>query len=77
MLSRLVQPVKRPGSSKLQFAKRLPTDLRDRLAGQSLAIPVGDEVVHMTISAKADSIRLSPRTSDPAEVKIRQAAVAA
>ena len=77
MLFRLVQPVKRPGSRNLQFVQRIPTDLRDRLAGRTLAIPVGDAVVHKTISAKADSIRLSLRTCDPSEAKVRQAGVAA
>lgn len=73
MLFRLVQPVKRSGSSKGQFQKRIPKDLRDRIAGRKLVVPIGGEFVSMTVPAKAVSIRFSLRTSDPSEIKIRHA----
>jgi len=73
MLYRLVRPVKRSGSSKGQFQKRIPQDLRDRIAGRKLVVPIGGEFVSMTVPAKAVSIRFSLRTGDPTEIKIRQA----
>ncbi len=73
MLFRLVQPVKRSGSSKGQFQKRIPEDLRERIAGRKLVVPIGGELVSMTVPAKAASIRFSLRTSDPSEIKIRHA----
>lgn len=76
MLYRLVRPVKRKGSSNAHFAQRIPSDLRGRMAGMKLAIPVGDEIVPVTITDKMQSIRLSLKTSDPTEVKDRQAGVA-
>jgi integrase len=77
MLFRLVQPVKRSGSSCGQFQKRIPRDLVDRVAGTKLAIPIGSEVLHLTVSERAQSIRFSLRTSDPTEIKIRHAQAAA
>ena len=73
MLFRLVQPVRRSGSSKGQLQKRIPEDLRDRIAGRKLVVPIGSEFVSMTVPAKAASIRFSLRTSDPSEIKIRHA----
>lgn len=73
MLFRLVQPVKRSGSSKGQFQKRIPGDLRDRIAGRKLVVPIGSEFVSMTVSAKVVSIRFSRRTGDPTEIEIRHA----
>ncbi|MER2606186.1 MAG: recombinase XerD, partial [Siculibacillus sp.] len=73
MLFRLVQPVKRSGSSKAQFQKRIPEDLRDRIAGRKLVVPIGGEFIALTVSPKAASIRFSLRTSDPSETKIRHA----
>jgi hypothetical protein len=43
--------------------------------GLTLAIPVGDQTQAVTISPRAEAVRLSLRTDDPAEVKARQAAV--
>ncbi len=73
MLYRLVRPMKRKGSSYPQFVKRIPLDLRDPMSGMSLCIPLGDDVVSVTVSAKTQAIRFSLRTSDPSEVKDRQA----
>lgn len=77
MLFRLVRPMKRDGSSYAQFAQRIPADLKDRMVGMKLAIPVGDEIISTTISDKTRIIRFSLRTSDPSEVKDRQAGAAA
>lgn len=74
---RLVRPVKRKGSINHQFVQRIPADIKSRAEGQRLDIPLGSSTVAITLSAKADAVRLSLRTSDPAEVKIRQARIAA
>lgn len=73
---RLVRPMMRKGSSNYQFVQRIPVDLKDRLPGMKLSIPMGDELVSLTVSPKADAIRLSLRTSSPAEIKDRHAGVA-
>jgi hypothetical protein len=72
MLLRLVSPMRRPGSSIPQFAKRIPADIRERLIGMRLAIPLGEEAVLVTVTDKMQTIRFSLRTSDPIEVKVRQ-----
>ncbi|PZN92706.1 MAG: recombinase XerD [Hyphomicrobiales bacterium] len=77
MLYRLVRPVKRRDSSLIQFTQRIPADVHSRANGLKLAIPLSDdEFHHLTISAKAQAIRLSLRTRDPSEAKIRQGRVA-
>jgi integrase len=77
MLYRLVRPVKRQGSSNHQFVKRIPADLKGRLAGMTLDVPIGDETVTVQIGEAATAIRFSLRSSDPAEVRIRQASASA
>jgi len=77
MLFRLVRPLKRPGSSNPYFAQRIPADLRARATGVSLAIPLGQITVPVTITAKTECVRFSLRTRDPAAVKIRQGIAAA
>jgi integrase len=77
MRLRLVSPVKRKGTRNIQFVQRIPTDVRARAAGLKLSIPVGAEVQPLTVSSKADAIRLSLRTSDPSTAKARQGQVAA
>jgi integrase len=76
MLFRLVRPLKRPGSSIPQFVQRIPADVRARAVGATLAIPVGSTTVRRTITAATDSVRVSLRTHEPAEAKIRQATIA-
>jgi hypothetical protein len=75
MLFRLVRPVKRSGSRNRYFVRRIPADVRSRAEGLSLSVPVGDHVQKVHISPKAQSIRVSLRTDDPIEVKLRQAKV--
>lgn len=76
MLYRLVRPMQRKGSSKHQFVQRIPADVKPHAAGLKLEVPVGGEVVPLTISPRAEAVRLSLRTSLPSEVKVRQAQVA-
>lgn len=77
MLFRLVRPVKRRDSSLIQFTQRIPTDVLSRAVGLKLSIPLGGgEFHHLTISPKAPAIRLSLRTRDPSDAKIRHGLVA-
>lgn len=77
MLFRLVRPMKRPESSKQQFVQRIPADVQQKARGMTLVIPVGDATVSRRISDRAQVVRISLRTSDPSEAKIRHAEVAA
>lgn len=75
MLFRLVRPVQRKGSRNRYYVRRIPADVRRKVAGLTLGVPVGEQTQAVTISPRAQSVRLSLRTDDPAEVKVRQAAV--
>jgi integrase len=75
MLFRLVRAVKRTGSRHRQFVRRIPSDVRSKAVGLKLAIPVGEQTQGVILSARAQSVRLSLRTDDPAEVKVRLVAV--
>ncbi len=68
--------MRRKGTSRPQFVQRIPADVRDRMSGLKLSVPVGMEFIPLTISPKAQSIRLSLRTADPGMVKLRQMQVA-
>ncbi|KAA0077808.1 phage integrase N-terminal SAM-like domain-containing protein [Tardiphaga sp. P9-11] len=76
MLYRMVRPVLRKGSRNRQFHQRIPTDIRSRIAGLRLDIPLGNSTVSRTLSADTETVRLSLQTDDPNEVKRRQAGVA-
>ncbi|MCZ8036257.1 MAG: tyrosine-type recombinase/integrase [Novosphingobium sp.] len=73
MLFRLVRPVKRTGSSHHQFVQRIPRDVRSRVVGMTLRIPLGDGVIEKAISAKAQDVRFSLGTANPPDVKARTA----
>src|SRR5665213_2893483 len=75
MLFRLVRPVKRTGSRYRQFVRRIPSDVSSKAIGLKLSIPIGDQTQAVIISSRAQSVRLSLRTDDPAEVKVRSAQV--
>ena len=75
MLFRLVRPVRGTGSRYRQFVRRIPADVRSKAVGLKLSIPVGDETQTVIVTPRTQSVRLSLRTDDPAEVKVRLAAV--
>lgn len=80
MLYRIVRPMKRSGSSFDQFQQRIPAEVRRLLPahGLNLLIPLGDSEHHrVTVFPRMKAIRLSLRTRDPNETKIRNAVVAA
>jgi hypothetical protein len=61
------RPMKRSGSTHHQFVQRIPADVKSKVRGMRLSIPVGDVVVPVTVSEKAQDIRVSLRTRDPQE----------
>lgn len=73
MLFRLVNPMQRSGSKVPQFVRRIPANIRKRAVGLRLAIPIGDDTIRIVITEAMGSIRVSLRTQDPSEAKIRQA----
>ena len=75
MLFRLVRPMKRAGSRNQYFIKRIPADLKSRDEDLRVYVPIGDEAISYVISRRAQTVRLSLRTSEPAEVKQRLAQV--
>jgi len=77
MLYRLVRPMRRKGSRHPYFNQRIPVDVRALAVGLKLALPIGAETVPLIISAKAETVKASLRTADPAEAKLRNAAVGA
>ncbi len=77
MLLRVVRPMKRPESSNKYFRQRIPSDLLDKVRGNTIALPIGEEIVTKSISPKAVDLKVSLRTSDPSTAKSRQGVVAA
>lgn len=61
------------GSHTPSFTKRIPRDIRDRMLGRTLSIPLGSSTVAFTITPSTQAIRFSLRTANPAEARIRQA----
>jgi len=64
--------VQRNGSRFQQFAKRVPADLVERLAGKKLYVPLEEQTSAVTVP-KHGTIRFSLRTDQPSEVRVRQA----
>lgn len=69
----MASPMRRKGSTFIQFRKRIPKDVFGKAGGVTLAIPLGEEVLHIVIGHKAAEITGSLRTRDPREAKERQA----
>lgn len=69
--------MRRDGSRFPLFVQRIPLDVRSNIVGKALAIPLGDSFAFVTPSESAQAVRFSLRTSDPSEIKRRQAAAAA
>jgi hypothetical protein len=77
MLYRLVRPMRRKGSRNGYFQQRIPADIKPRLAsGRRLEFLVAGETTSIAVTERSPSIKFSLRTSDPAEIKMRQADVA-
>lgn len=75
MVLSMPRPTQRVGTKSFQFRQRIPHDVRDAVRGRRLAIPLGETIHTVTVSAKAEMIEFSLRTSDPARAKVLQAAV--
>lgn len=77
MLFRLVSPVKRRDSSVPQFVQRIPSDVLPLIVGRTLTVPLGADTARIRITPQMRTVRLSLRTRDPAEAKVRHGQVAA
>src|SRR5438552_13928191 len=77
MRFRLVRPMRRKESLNRYFVQRIPADVKVPAEGMTLAVPVGVETVPVKVTARTAAVRLSLRTSDPCEAKVRQATIAA
>ena len=77
MALRMPCPMKRKGSSFIQFRQRVPADLIGRAKGVTLVIPVGDTTITKRLAATTQEVSFSLRTRDPAEAKRRQATATA
>ncbi len=74
---RLVRVMRRKGSENRYFVQRIPSDVKARAVGMTLALPVGDVVVSLKIKEATSAIRVSLKTASAAEAKARQAVLAA
>ncbi|GGE23512.1 hypothetical protein GCM10011390_48660 [Aureimonas endophytica] len=77
MLFRPVAPLRRKGTQNYSFRQRIPADLRERMAGMSLVVPIGPKTARCNITAKTETLRISLRTAIPSEVRQRQGELAA
>ncbi|NEJ96257.1 MULTISPECIES: DUF6538 domain-containing protein [Rhizobium] len=73
----MASPMRRKGSTFIQFRKRIPKDVISKVSGVILAIPIGGEVSHLVVGANAAEITCSLRTRDPREAKERHTTAAA
>lgn len=74
---RMASPMRRSGSSIFQFRKRIPASLNGKAQGTALAIPVGDTIHQMVITANATHVIFPLQTRDPREAKERKAVATA
>ena len=64
MVLRRARPTSRSESSNLCFRKRIPADVKAVARGQTLAIPVGNEVISVVLSETTNEVKLSLRMTD-------------
>ena len=76
MLYRLVRPMQRKGSRNVYFVQRIHADVKKAAIGRKLVFEVGGQVATVAVTAQPHAIKFSLRSSDPVEVKVRQAAAA-
>ena len=71
MAFRMVRPLRRKNSTKIQLRARIPRDVLAKARGIALVVPIGDETIAVRISDRAEVVTLSLRTRDPAAAKLR------
>ncbi len=76
MLYRLVRPMQRRDSRNVYFQQRIPADVRQAVVWRKLIFMVGSETVSVAVTERSHTIKFSLRSSDPTEVKFRQAEAA-
>ena len=77
MVLSMPRPFKRKGSAVYQYRQRLPKAVLGRVGGHVLSLPIGDDIVPVTIGERASEFVVSLRTTDRAEAKLRAARVEA
>jgi hypothetical protein len=66
----MVRPIKSKRSNIYRFKVRVPADLRVRMRGESLTLPIGDTLQTVVVG---EFIEASLRTRDPVEARKRHA----
>jgi integrase len=77
MALRMARPTRIKSSSSVYFRERIPSDVLAKAKGMAFALPVGDELAHVTVGPNAATIKVSLRTSDDRLAKDRQRQVGA
>ena len=75
MTLRMARPMRRKGTTFIQFRERIPRDVLGKARFVMLAVPVGNETISKRISAGAVEVAISLRTRDPSEAKQRHTQV--
>lgn len=70
MSLRIARPWKHPRSGVYHLRQRTPSDLLQRLRGQSVTLPIGEASASLTVGP---IVQASLRTKDPREAKVRHA----
>lgn len=76
-MARSLTPLRRPDTRNVGFIQHVPLALRDRIDGLEVYVPIGDAQVRCRFARHRSAVRLSLRTSHPAEAKKRHAALTA
>lgn len=69
--------LQRNDTRQIHFEQRIPRDVLPVAVGRKLDIPIGTELVNFEVRSKTRSVRVSLRTSDRREAKVRYATVSA
>ncbi|MGV1835247.1 tyrosine-type recombinase/integrase [Rhizobium rhizogenes] len=64
------RPITREGTTRLQFNKRLPADIRKRIDGKTVRIEVGPHCLDIKITPRMQAIRFSLGTADRATARL-------
>ena len=73
----MARPTRIKSSSSVYFREQIPSDVLAKAKGMSLALPVGEDLAHVTVGQSATTIKVSLRTSDDRLAKDRQRQVGA
>ena len=68
MVLKMASPCKDPKTGVFYLRVRVPTDLRAKVKGQTISLPIGDKVA---VAKAGEVVKASLRTRDPREAKVR------